>query len=222
MGQVRRTDWVEEHFGKFGWKEEPARPGAIVILGEWARQNLVSLPAPLPIADSKGRPVKEIRCHRLIAVPLRRALEELATEKLTHLVNTFDGCFEPRHKSWDKQRALSRHSWGIAVDLNARLFPLGSRRKQDKQLIAAFARQGFAWGGDWRTPDPMHFEMADLHNLMRGLDILVNGERVATGFMDDGRVMGSVREIAEALGASVEPRLSDGIVQIQSDAEQWR
>ncbi len=217
MGRVRSTDWVEQHFGKFGWKDDPKRPGGIVILGEWERQHLVTLPAPFPMADGKGRPVEEIRCHRLLAVPLRRALEELAREKLTHLVNTADGCFVPRHMGWEKTRGLSRHSWGIAVDINARLFPLGSRQKQDARLIAAFARQGFAWGGDWSVPDPMHFEMTDLPDPSDHLDILVDGEKVATGFLRDGRAVAPVREIVEALGATVEARLEEGAVEINTD-----
>jgi hypothetical protein len=217
MGQVRSTDWVEQHFGKFGWKNDATRPGGIVILGEWERQNIVTLPAPLPLADWRGRPIDEIRCHRLIAVPLRRALEELAREKLGHLLNTFDGCFVPRHMGWDKTRGLSRHTWGIAVDLNARLFPLGSQKKQDARIIAAFARQGFAWGGDWSIPDPMHFEIVDLPELGDCLDILVDGEKVATGFLRDGRAMCPVREVAEALGARVAARVGDGVVEIDSE-----
>lgn len=222
MEQVRRTDWVEQHFGKFGWKDDPARSGAILILGEWERQHIVSLPSPFMIADARGRPAKDIRCHRLIMVPLRRALEELAREKLQHLVNTFDGCFVPRHMSWDKQRGLSRHSWGIAVDLNARLFPLGSRQKQDERLIAAFARQGFAWGGDWQTPDPMHLELIHLPDPSQQLEILVDGEKVATGSLCEGRAMAPVREIAEALGARVVPRIANGLVEIVTEVGTWR
>jgi len=219
MGRVRSTDWVEQHFGKFGWKDDPKRAGAILILGEWERQSIVTLPAPFAMADGKGRPVEEIRCHRLIAVPLRRAVEELAREKLAHLVNTFDGCFVPRHMDWDKPRGLSRHSWGIALDLNARLFPLGSRQKQEARLIAAFARQGFAWGGDWSVPDPMHFEMVELPDLRDHLDILVDGEKVAIGFLHEGRAVGPVREIVEALGATVAARLEEGTVEVNTEAK---
>jgi hypothetical protein len=219
MGRMRSTDWVQQHFGKFGWKRDPARPGAIIILGEWERRNLVTLPAPFSLADAKGRPVRNLRCHRLVAAPLRRALEELAREKLTHLVNTFDGCFVPRHMDWDETRGLSRHSWGIAVDLNARLFPLGSRQKQDPRVLAAFARQGFAWGGDWDLPDPMHFEIADLPEPSDHLDILVDGHRVATGFLRDGRAMAPVREVAQALGATVKARLGEGAVEINTDTK---
>jgi len=212
----RDTTWVERTFGKFAWRESARRPGAIEMLGEWERQNIAEMTPLLALRDGEGRPVRMIRCHRLMAAPLRAVLEELADDGLGHLVNTFDGCFVPRHMMWDSKRRLSRHSWGIAVDVNARLFPYGSHDKQDRRLIAAFERQGFAWGGEWRTPDPMHFEMVSLPDPKRTVQILLDGEKLATGFLEEGKVMGPVREVAEALGAMVEARLEAGEVVVHS------
>jgi hypothetical protein len=211
---VRQADWVESTFGRFGWREAPRRPGAIEILGEWERTNIVSFAPPLALRGPGGKPVKEIRCHRLVVTPLRRTLIELQRRELGHLINTFDGCFVPRHTRWDTDHPLSRHTWGIAVDVNARLFPFGSRAKQNEHLVAAFRRQGFASGGEWRNPDPMHFEMVKLPQLADDLEILLNGERLTCGFMQQGRAMAPVREIAEALGATVEARLEEGEVEI--------
>jgi hypothetical protein len=118
--------------------------------------------------------------------------------------------------SWDPKRALSRHTWGIAVDVNARLFPCGSHSKQDERLIAAFARQGFTWGGEWREPDPMHFEVVDLAAPAQTIGILVDGGKVAEGFLRDDRVMAPVREIAEALGGQVEARMEAGEIRIST------
>ena len=215
---VRDTAWVESTFGRFAWRESAGQRGAIEILGEWPRHNIVSLAPPMALRDGRGRPLRVIRCHRLIATPLRRVLVELADRELGHLINTFDGCFVARHMSWNPQRPLSRHAWGIAVDVNARLFPFGSQARQDDRLISAFARQGFAWGGDWRTPDPMHFEMVTLPQLDAALDILLDGERLTGGFMHEGRAMAPVREIAEALGATVEARVQEGEVEIHTPA----
>lgn len=213
---TRDNAWVERTFGKFGWKESAKPRGAIEILGEWERQNIVAITPPLALADGGGRPVKSIRCHRLVAAPLRRALEELADGGLGHLINTFDGCFEPRHTRWDPKRRLSRHSWGIAVDVNARLFPYCSTAKQDRRLVAAFGRQGFAWGGEWRRPDPMHFEMAELPEAKSSISILLDGKKLTTGCLQEGRAVAPVREVAEALGAMVEARLEEGEVEIHS------
>jgi hypothetical protein len=58
---------------------------------------------------------------------------------------------------------LSRHSWGVPIDLNATQCPYGSDKQQPPQLVAIMARHGFACGqnggGLWKTTlDPMHFE----------------------------------------------------------------
>lgn len=213
---VRSTDWVERTFGRFAWRDHPTRRGAIEILGEWKRHNIISFAPPFELREGRGRPLSVIHCHRLIAPALRRALKDLSARGLAHLINTFDGCFVPRHMSWDPDRPLSRHAWGIAVDVNARQFPYGSHARQNHRLIAAFARQGFTWGGDWRTPDPMHFEAVDVPHSPRHLDILVDGERVASGTLWDGRAVAPVREIAEALGAVVEARLTEEKIEIHT------
>jgi hypothetical protein len=213
---VRSQEWVEARFGRFAWRDDPDRHGAIEILGEWPRRNIVSVVPPFGLCDGLGRGLPVVHCHRLAASALERALDDLAVRGLAHLMNTFDGCFVPRHMGWNPKRALSRHSWGIAVDVNARMFPYGSRARQDSRLLRAFERQGFTWGGRWRTPDPMHFELVDLSQPARPLEILADGERIVSGFLHDGRAVAPVREIAEYLGASVEARIADGEVEIHS------
>ena len=69
----------------------------------------------------------------------------------------------------------SAHSWGIAVDMNTawsdywrwRDGPPRSGRTDDAprwrnriapEVVAAFERQGFIWGGKWHHYDTMHFE----------------------------------------------------------------
>ncbi len=54
--------------------------------------------------------------------------------------------------------AVSRHAWGLAIDLNAAANPYGERSTQDRRLVEVMERNGFAWGGRWATPDAMHFE----------------------------------------------------------------
>lgn len=213
---VRTREWIEDTFGRFAWRDSSERRGAIEILGEWPRQNIISFAPPFELRDGRGRRVSVIHCHRLVVPALRRVLEDLAARDMCHLVNTFDGCFVPRHMGWDPRRPLSRHAWGIAVDVNARLFPYGSRARQNRRLIDAFARQGFVWGGGWRTPDPMHFEIYDLPQPARPLAILLDGEHVVVGFLHDGRAVAPVREIAEAMGAAVEARITEGEVEIHT------
>jgi len=212
----RDRRWVERTFGRFAWRDRRRPRGAIEILGEWEGENIVAMRPPLALTDGRGRPVNRIRCHRLIAAPLQRALEELAEAGLSHLINTFDGCFVARHMCWNPRLPLSRHSWGIAVDVNARLFPYGSHEKQDGRLVRAFERQGFVWGGRWRTPDPMHFEMAEVPDMRQRVRILLDDEHVSDGRLEEGTVVAPVRKVAEALGCLVEARLEEGEVVIHS------
>ena len=213
---IRSRDWVESAFGKFAWEDDPGRRGAVRILGEWERRNIVPLDPPFELRDGRGRPLSTIRCHRLVAPALGRVLADLMRRNLCHLVNTFDGCFVARHMGWDPRRSLSRHAWGIAVDVNARMFPYGPEAAQNRRLVDALKRQGFAWGGEWRTPDPMHFEIVDLAQPARPLRIVVDGERVVDGFMYEGRAVAPIREVAEAIGARVEARVSAGEVEVMT------
>lgn len=53
---------------------------------------------------------------------------------------------------------MSRHAWGVAVDLNYPANVRGRSPGQDPRLVEAFERYGFTWGGTWLIPDPAHFE----------------------------------------------------------------
>jgi D-alanyl-D-alanine carboxypeptidase len=67
---------------------------------------------------------------------------------------------------------LSAHSYGVAVDISTKkseywrwaktseapgMLPAPSQ-KMPKEIIAAFEKQGFIWGGNWFHYDTMHFE----------------------------------------------------------------
>lgn len=55
----------------------------------------------------------------------------------------------------------SNHSWGLAIDIDATQYPLGSDARLPEWIVTLFKAHGFDYGGDWRRrPDPMHFEFA--------------------------------------------------------------
>ena len=89
---------------------------------------------------------------------LRQALEELERRGLQRLVDRGDyaGCFAA--KDIPTTGGVSRHAWGLAIDLNAAANPYGQPSAQDPRLVRVMERHGFAWGGRWPTPDAMHFE----------------------------------------------------------------
>lgn len=57
----------------------------------------------------------------------------------------------------------SKHSAGIAIDLNAPRHPLGRRNTfspaQQVRIRAIAKKYGLKWGGDWSRPDDMHLEL---------------------------------------------------------------
>ncbi len=56
------------------------------------------------------------------------------------------------------RNAPSNHSWGLAIDIDATQYPMGTRKNPPRWIIDLFESYGFEWGGRWKRPDPMHFE----------------------------------------------------------------
>lgn len=140
---------IKQRFGEFSYR--PPGPGGEAFHqdAQWEARHLVTADLPL---------IGAARCHRTVVQALRGALGELDAEGLDHLVDPdgFAGCHNPRLIAPDG--SVSRHAWGIAVDLNAGANPTGTASAQDQRLVDTFARWGFTWGGFWLVPDPMHFE----------------------------------------------------------------
>ncbi len=202
----RSTAWIQEMFGRFSWSAHHHQRGRILIDDDWIMRNIERLRPGFPITDCHGHVIREIPCHKLIAHQLERVLDDLRRDHLSHLINTFDGCWVPRHMRWNPKRALSHHSWGIAVDINARRFPYGSPDRQDMRLINAFRRHGWEWGGDWSTPDPMHFEIIEVRAQIanrQGVLIVLNDELIASdGRLIEGQLLVPVEPIVNALGGT--------------------
>ena len=106
----------------------------------------------------------QVTCHRVMFPQLRAALQEVAESGLASLIDPadFGGCYSPRFIGRDPDRGLSLHAWGIAVDLNVSGNQVGTPGTIDARVVRIFERWGFAWGGRWSVPDPMHFELAAL------------------------------------------------------------
>lgn len=139
---------VKREFGEFAYRL--AGDGRRIEQDpDWRVANLVTEEVPL---------LGAVTCHRRIVDQLRGALGELADSDLGYLVDPdgFAGCHAARLVS--EEGGLSRHAWGIAVDLNAQANPTGVGSGQDQRLVEVFTRWGFTWGGFWLVPDPMHLE----------------------------------------------------------------
>lgn len=100
-----------------------------------------------------------VRCHRLVMDDLRAALEEVVEAGLEEWLapRSFGGCFHARRIAFGREN-LSRHSWGVAIDLNVDFSSPGAGPVPPDEFIAIMGRHGFRWGGDFTTPDNHHYE----------------------------------------------------------------
>ena len=142
---------IKEAYGEFAHR--PAAGRSIEIDPRWVDGNIVTRTVPI---------LGPVTCHRAVLGPLGEAMQDLVLANLAHLVDTggFAGCWAPRRIA--AGAPLSRHAWGVAVDLNIGANPRGSFSTQDDRLVEVMARHGFGWGGTWLVPDPGHYEAVAL------------------------------------------------------------
>ena len=147
---VLPTALVKEMFGDFQIKE---RDGVwITTEPEWREKNI----------QNKRMPILGItRCHRLMWEPLEGALNQILEEGLEEYLSIEEwrssgGCYAPRRiNRFDAGGSISRHAWGIAIDIN-------TTSGYPPRVVEIFNDWGFAWGGTWTSPGEMHFELRDL------------------------------------------------------------
>lgn len=102
--------------------------------------------------------VGTVRCHKAMLAQLRMVMLEVQRLGLSSKIYDYGGCYVPRYIAG--KSTLSNHSFGTAIDLNVQDNLRGVPGKMDRTVVSIFKRFGFAWGGDWRWTDPMHFELA--------------------------------------------------------------
>ena len=103
---------------------------------------------------------KKIYCNRDLVAPLTKALEALIKTGYVKELKTWDGCFNIRIKKSGSTPSL--HSWGLAVDVNAAWNGYNREPTLSAGFVKCFTDAGFEWGGNWRVPDGMHFQLAKL------------------------------------------------------------
>lgn len=103
---------------------------------------------------------KKLYCNNDIVVPLTRAFGNIIEHNLIDQLKTWDGCFNIRTQRGAKITSL--HSWGVAVDINASWNQFGKPPTMSKELVRCFTDAGFDWGGKWKKPDGMHFQISNI------------------------------------------------------------
>lgn len=140
---------VKDRFGEFAYR---VRDGVreVDIDPAWVDANIVV--AEVPILGA-------VRCHRAIVDDLTTALQAVVDHGLAGTIDpaAYAGCFHARRIGTDTS-SLSRHSWGIALDINVDLSLPGLGPPPGPVVVEAFAAAGFSWGGRFLAPDNHHFE----------------------------------------------------------------
>lgn len=137
--------------------------------------NIVSmvLPYPMRIAWDLKSTVTTMQCHKLMVVKFTAVFNDLLAhyglQELQRLgIDIFGGCYNFRKmrggKSW------SKHSWGIAIDLDPVRNGLKTTWKKAQfskpeyaPMIEIFYKHGFFSLGKEKNYDAMHFEVIGVY-----------------------------------------------------------
>jgi hypothetical protein len=130
----------------------------------------IKLPYPMRLAWDKKVSVNKMSCHKLVAQNFTNVFNELLAHyglaELQRLeIDIFGGCFNFRAMRGGSD--FSRHSWGVAVDLNPEKNTLKMTFAQSQfskpeyaKLHEIFEKNGFINLGKTKSFDAMHWEIA--------------------------------------------------------------
>lgn len=123
-------------------------------------RGMVLYDVPADIEAAIPTAPKRVYCNRDLVKPLEQAFRNLIARGLGDQLRTWDGCFNIRKKKGGASTSL--HAWGLAIDVNAAWNGWNKKPTMSPEFVKAFTDAGFTWGGNWRTPDGMHFQLAEL------------------------------------------------------------
>ena len=131
----------------------------------------IQLPYPMRLAWDKNVKVNTMRCHKLVAQNFTNVFNELlkvyGLSKIQELgIDLFGGCFAFRAMRGGSD--YSRHSWGIAIDLDPERNQLKTpylksnfSKQEYKKLHEIFEKHGFINLGKQKGYDAMHWEIKE-------------------------------------------------------------
>ena len=131
----------------------------------------IQLPYPMRLAWDKGTVVTKMRCHNLVAGKFIKVFSQIlkhyGLEKIKELgIDLYGGCFNFRKMRGGSD--WSRHSWGVAIDLDPERNQLKETKKtarfarpEYKPMIDIFYANGFVSLGVEKDYDWMHFEIKE-------------------------------------------------------------
>lgn len=100
---------------------------------------------------------RHLYLNKDIVARLEVTLNSLIEKGLHREIKTYDGCFNVR--SQRGSTTISRHAFGIALDLNATWNPLHGAISWTQDFLNVWRNIGWICGADFHTrTDAMHFE----------------------------------------------------------------
>jgi hypothetical protein len=129
----------------------------------------IDLPYPMRLAWDKKTTVKKMRCHKLVAQNFHNVFTDLLNHyglpKIQELgIDLFGGCFNFRAMRGGSD--YSRHSWGIAIDLDPERNGLKTpflkaqfSKPEYNALHEIFEKHGFENLGKVMNYDTMHWQI---------------------------------------------------------------
>lgn len=155
---------VRALYGDFRTIPDPAKPGHVQFASdqEAAKRPLVRLQhAALARVLPTG-----IDVHGRAAQHFQKVFDQIVRLGLQSDIVDCGGTISMRHIMRNPAKPLSRHCWGIAIDINTQangygVTPPTSGTGSLMRLVPIFEAHGFAWGGRFSSGvDGMHFELA--------------------------------------------------------------
>lgn len=155
---------VEEIFGKLEYVRID-NSHDIIISDEWKKEHfgVVFIPQLEGMKTYGGHMSGNIYCHRLIYNQLKDCFKYIEKYGFLGDILFWGGLFSSRMVRGSKTN-ISRHSYGIALDINPSQNGVGQEPAAEgekgsvKRLVPIFEAHGFCWGGNFNRKDGMHFE----------------------------------------------------------------
>ena len=103
---------------------------------------------------------KSLRWHKWALVPLKKVEADIVASGVKY---NFNIMYTYSNRNIVGSKTKSMHAWPLAIDINPAQNPYRQNgpliTNLPSEVISAFKRHGFRWGGNWKRPvDPMHFE----------------------------------------------------------------
>lgn len=109
----------------------------------------------------RGKIPKRIYCNTDLIAPISLAFHNLIERGFVSELKTWDGCFNIRPMVVGSGN-YSLHSWGVAIDVNAKDNPYNGPVSLSDGFVRCFTEAGFDWGGNFQRKDGMHFQIAKI------------------------------------------------------------